>query len=211
MAESLTKQVRRATARWLKRAMNSTALTSTQKLLAYAVADRLNCVTLDCWPTQSTLAQTLGCISSKTVQRAAKALQTAGVVVIKRQKDGRSRYAPNFVAEDWDTPGGVGGQSTHRRPDTGVHQSNLAISSTSSSTGRAAGQRQAAGPAFNNAERGSWEATVARRLGPNGWETLSRLNALDSRTVERLCRAQADGTLGERELNAARLASKQMP
>ena len=209
MSETLTDRANRAKARWLKRMMNSPNLTSTQKTLAYAICDHLNCVTLDCWPSQNTLARALGCSSSKTVQRASNALQAFGVIVVTRQKGGSIRYAPVFVVEDWDIPGRVSGQTSARKPDSNVPQSNLSITLRPSSTGadRASEVGQAA---FKLAERGQWETAVANRLGQDGWDILMRLNELDVRVVDRLCASQAEGTLGERELNAARLAAKQM-
>src|SRR4051812_449650 len=48
--EPLYKQVARAKARWLRRIMYGSVATSTEKCFAYAVADHLNCVTLDAWP-----------------------------------------------------------------------------------------------------------------------------------------------------------------
>jgi hypothetical protein len=42
-------------------------------------------------------------------------------------------------------------------------------------------------------------------------EILERLAAYDDHVVERLCRAHAEGLLGERELHAARLAAEQLP
>src|ERR1700694_1287413 len=64
--ETLYKRVPRAKARWLRRVMYGTVATSTEKCFAYAVADHLNCVTLDAWPGQLRLAQFLRFKSIKT-------------------------------------------------------------------------------------------------------------------------------------------------
>src|SRR5437588_8825339 len=77
--EPLFTRVARAKARWLRRVMYGTVATSTEKCFAYAVADHLNCVTLDAWPGQARLAQLLGFKSVKTIQRAAAALQKLAV------------------------------------------------------------------------------------------------------------------------------------
>ena len=76
--EGLDEQVRRTKARWLRRVMYDVRPNSTEKCLAYLVADRLNCVTCDCWPAQSTMATWLGVESVRTVQRAARSLQRLG-------------------------------------------------------------------------------------------------------------------------------------
>ena len=55
----LVETVNRMKARWLKRVMYETDVSSTAKCLAYAVSDHLNCVSLDCWPSQARLGQLL--------------------------------------------------------------------------------------------------------------------------------------------------------
>jgi len=194
--------------------MYETAATSAQKCFAYAISDYLNCVTLDAWPAQETLAQRLGHKSTKTILRAARALETMGLITITRSTVGKSRcrYAPILRGDDLDIPVPSNGQSDPKPMDGNVRESFLPIHTISSSMKEAAGGRNRAAPAiaaFNPRQRGATEPKVAAMLGPNGWDILSRLSALDDAIVDRLCRAYAEGFLGERDLAAARLAAEQ--
>ena len=103
MVESLSDQVSRAKARWLKRVMYDSDASSSEKCFAYAVFDHLNCVTLDCWPGQPRLAQLLNFKSVKTIQRAAFGLEAASACLsIRRIGRGAYRYAPVFFPSDED-------------------------------------------------------------------------------------------------------------
>src|SRR4029077_16909568 len=88
VVETLYQRVSRMRARWLKRVMYSSDASSTEKCLAYAVFDHLNCVTLDCWPAQRRLAELLGFESVKTIQRAAAGPEDKGRLVLRG--DGRT-------------------------------------------------------------------------------------------------------------------------
>ena len=135
-AESLSTRTSRGKARWLKRAMLDPQLTSTQKCLAYIVADCLNCVTWDSWPAQETLSRMLGHKSIKTVQRAARALARRQVITLKRNKAGKGglRYSPVFWPEDMDNPVPDTGHLKAETPDTDDRESLLGIHIESSST-----------------------------------------------------------------------------
>src|SRR5260370_24043390 len=134
--ETLDEQVRRAKARWLRRVMYETRATSTEKCFAYLIADHLNCVTLDCWPAQSTVAILLGVESLKTVQRAARGLEAHGYITMKPRGAGSTgyRYAPTFLSEDMDKPVAKSGQSSPELVDTAVGESSSDIRLQSSST-----------------------------------------------------------------------------
>jgi hypothetical protein len=211
--ETLIDLVNRAKARWLKRAMYGSSATSTQKVLAYAISDHLNCVTLDCWPAQSTLTGLLGRRSDKTAQRAARGLRALKFITISRGTTETSgyRYAPVFVPSDWDKIGSSTRQKRAELGDTNVHQSNLGIQLKSSSTasGKANGGIRTS-PTFNPAARGAIELKLAQMLGPNGMDALGRLAGFDDTIVDRLCRSFSEGLIGERELIAARLAAEQV-
>jgi P27 family predicted phage terminase small subunit len=90
-AESLFERVARAKHRWLKRVMFDRVTNSSEKCFAYLVVDRLNCVTLDCWPSQTTIADQFGW-STKTVHRVADALERRGHLRIVRSTQGSYRY-----------------------------------------------------------------------------------------------------------------------
>jgi hypothetical protein len=212
--DTLYDRVKRATARWLKRVMYETTATSTEKCFAYSVADHLNCVTLDSWPGQLRLAKELGRKSIKTAQRAAQGLERLGVLTLKRNGKKGYRYAPVFLPGDGDKNVRTGRQYCPEVRDKNVHESLLGILSTSSSPTEEASegikQEQSDRPKYNRRQRGAIELALAPMLGKDGIEALARLSAFDDAIVDRLCRAHAEGMLGEREVLAARLAVDQL-
>jgi helix-turn-helix protein len=84
MTAPLNQVISRQKARWLKFVMHESKASATEKCLAYTIADALNCVTLDCWPSQPRLARLLGGVSVRTVQRAARGLEQLGLITIRR-------------------------------------------------------------------------------------------------------------------------------
>lgn len=207
--ESLSNQVSRAKARWLKRVMQHPSAKSTQKCLAYVIADYLNCVTLDCSPAQPTLARALGHKSIKTVQRAARGLAMLRLITLKHDATRRAgwRYAPVFCPEDMDKPVPKSGQRGPAIVDTNDRESFLNIHTKSCSTEEAAERSMRASsprPLFNPKKRGAIEIKLAEMIGANGLDVLVRLASIDDAILERLCRAYAEGALGERDLAAAR-------
>jgi len=205
--ETLTERVSRWKHRWLKRVMFDLATSSSEKCFAYVVVDRLNCVTLDCWPSQRLIADQFGW-STKTVHRVSLALNRRGHLRIVRNTYASYRYAPVFLPEDEDKFGDASGQSCPSMSDKNVDQSSLEILINKSSPIVPAVKVIASRYEFR--QRGLYERELAQRLGNNGFEVLERLSELDDSIVERLCRAYADSELGEREILAARLAAEQM-
>jgi biotin operon repressor len=206
--ETLVDRVNRLKHRWLKRVMFDHNTSSSEKNFAYLAVDFLNCVTLDCWPSQKLIADKFGW-STKTVRRVVLGLERRGYLIARRNTHGSSRYAPVFVPEDEDISGGTPRQSCPSEPDKNVEESFLGIQINQSSP--SAASRGAAASRYEGRQRGFYEAEIAKRLGNNGFEILGRLSEFDDDVVERLCRAQADCRLGERELLAARLAADQLP
>jgi hypothetical protein len=211
-SETLSKQVARAKARWLHRVMTSDAR-SNAKVFAYFIFQHLNCVTLDAWPNQGTLRGHMHC-SARTVARAADDLETTRLIVIDRPRRWGAvpRYVPAFAPEDWDKIVQPRGQICPTAMDRVVHRSSLEnYLDESSPTGirwKAIGESRQSW--FKPAETGRWERELADALGPEGFEILDRLNTVDETIVPRLCRALCDGELGEREVEAARLAAAQL-
>jgi hypothetical protein len=211
-SESLYERVARAKNRWLKRVMLDPNVSATEKCFAYLVADRLNCVTLDAWPGQSLIARDLGGKSIKTAQRAARGLEHRGHLKMTRGAGGSYRYAPIFLPEDEDKSAGPLGQSRPSVAHKIVNESYLQIrSNLSFPTGA---QKGGALPwskrpsKYDACMQGTYQVEIAKMLGKEGFEILMRLN---EPSVERLCRAYANGELGEQELIAAQLAAKQLP
>jgi len=211
--DTLYKRVARAKARWLRRVMYGTTAASTEKCLAYAVSEHLNCVTLDAWPGQPRLAQLLGFKSIKTIQRAARALAGLSVLVVKRHGKGHYRYAPVFLRGDEDENVLTAGQTASSQKDTDVHESLLLIHIKSTPRQREINRSnsdQSSEDRYRSSQRGTIEIKVAEMLGSDGLEVLFRLGEVDDAIIERLCRAYVKGALGERELIAARLAAEQL-
>jgi hypothetical protein len=212
--ESLDEQVRRTKARWLRRVMYDVRPNATAKCLAYLVADRLNCVTCDCWPAQSTIATWLGVASLRTVQRAARSLQHLGYLTIKPRVDGAAgyRYAPTFSSDDMDNPARKNGQACPVDTDTAVTESSSGIHLKSSSTSSSGAKQTNSGSGrevhYRQSQRGQIELWVADLLGEDGIQVLACLASIDDAIVERLCRAYVEHSLGRRELEAARLAAQ---
>lgn len=211
LGEPLSERVARAKARWLKRVMYETSATSTEKCFAYLVADHLNCATLDCWPSQARVAKLLGFKCAKTSQRAARGLERLGVLTLKRNGKKGYRCAPVFLPGDEDKIVTTNGRRRRPVPDTDVRESLLLIPLKSSTSTAAAPVEttQSTASTYDPRRRGEIEVKIAAMLGSNGIDVLARLAAVDSTIIDRLCRAYASGSLGTRELAAARLAAQQ--
>jgi Helix-turn-helix domain len=210
--ETLHRQVSRMKARWLQRVMYSTAIPSA-KVFGFVIFDCLNCVTLDAWPAQRTFAERMRC-STKTVQRSADGLEDLGFVRVARSRlrDVNHRYAPVFLSEDSNAAVHSGGRGRLRTVDLDVHESSSSIHLESfPSRSREQSDRLKRISNYRRAERGRWERELIRALGSNGSETLERLSRIDDAIVDRLCRGFCDGLIGEREIEAARLAAYQLP
>jgi hypothetical protein len=198
--ESLHDRVGRAKARWLNRIMYCASISPNQKCMAYAIADHLNCVTLDCWPSQQRLAGLLGNKCVKTVQRAAHALVRSGVLSVKHVGRGSCRYSPIFVEGDWGN-----GVQTPRQERPATADKNVRQSFSDNLTQEPWAMHNAT-PKYDVRQRGFWEMKLADKLGSNGFQLLHQLSAHDDQAVDRLCAALASGCLGPREIAAARLA-----
>src|SRR4051812_34307692 len=214
MKDSLDVKAKRAKARWRDRVMRSNA-TSTEKCLAYVIADRLNCVTLDCWPGQETLKGILR-KSAKTIARVAAGLQRHGFITISGRTAGQRsyRYAPIFTTGDLDENVRTIPHSCPITQDTNGGESYSGIllkksfaHSSQTSRGEESGRPR---KRYSSAERGALEPIVAKLLGADGWDVLGRLSELDDRIVDRLCRTCFEDALSQRDLSAARLAAKQL-
>lgn len=207
-SSTLFDAVSRAKALWLKRAMYHAKATSTEKCFAYLVADHLNCVTLDCWPSQFRCARLLGFKVTRTVQRAARGLEGWELLRITTAGKSGCRYAPIFLDSEFDKPVTKSGHVCRADPDAHVRESFLEIHINKSEP------TQKSSPDTNHnvyerRKRGAIEMEIVKLLGADGVDILQKLGSLDDGIVDRLCRAFIERQLGERELIAARLAANQ--
>lgn len=211
VVETLYQRVSRMRARWLKRVMYNSDASSTEKCLAYAVFDHLNCVTLDCWPAQRRLAELLGFELVKTIQRAATGLEDKGFITIKSFRQNSHRYSPKFLLVDEDKIVSGDRHSWVIDGDEIVHESLLLnhLTPPTPTATETAKQRHEAAIKNAHKHRGAYEIAVAEMLGPDGMEILYKLAKLDDVHVQRLCLAYGYGALSSRELAAARLAAEQ--
>jgi hypothetical protein len=206
-AKSLKACVNTAKARWLSRVMMSLNLSSSAKVFAYFIFDKLNCVTLDSWPSQETLVRLLGRRSTKTIHRLAKELFRRQLIdVIPGKRRSSNRYAPRFDPAESDIIDPRDGHSGVESADKNVLPSSISIPITSVSTAAVASSGPI--PSYERGKRGAIEIKLAQMLGLDGFDILSRLSTIDDRHVDRLCRAFAEGRIGTVELAAARLAVK---
>jgi biotin operon repressor len=202
MADAFSRQKMR----WLNSVMYCKQFTPTVCRVAYMLADYLNRATQDCWPAQETIARKLG-ISTKTVQRSVRRLESMGVLQIRRPKRrGQThRYAPVLKpASDFSDPAKRQGSQNAGVRD--VRQSYLENPYRS----YLGADRKSGGRAQRASDRGRIEIEVARRFGSDGIEILNRLAEIDDRFVDRLCEAHRNGSLTDEALSAARLAAHQV-
>jgi len=211
-SEYLRKRVDRAKARWLKRVMYDPFLNPTTKWFAYCVADHLNCVTLDSWPSLPRVRGLMGCASVKTPRRAARNLERAGFITLRSSERQLYRFAPVFTPDDeQDTKGHGKGHSKPHGADTDVPESLLLIRTTPPPRRGGRGRDEVlAEPKYDSAKRGAIEVQLMMLLGGRGHLLLPRLAALDDLIIERLCRAHSEGAIGQAELTAARIAAEQV-
>jgi hypothetical protein len=191
--------------------MYGSSASSTQRCLAYAIFDHLNCVTLDCWPSQLRLAELFVFDSVKTVQRAARGLEQLGFITVTGGGRQGYRYAPRFTPEDEDNSVKADGHNRSAAMDKTVNESFLQIypKEPTLTTGAAKRRTACAAPAYQPSQRGAVEVQLAEKLGPEGFDVLAKLGSIDDRIIERLCRAYSAGLLSDREIIAARLAAEQ--
>jgi hypothetical protein len=155
------------------------AASPAQKVFAFFVFDHLNCVTLDAWPSQETVAKYM-CCSTKTVRRAAEGLQALSLIQIRRARplNYRPRYAPVFTPEDWDANVPADGQRRADEADNSVQESTLGIHiKQSTSTGRRAKAQIGDNGRYKPAQRGGWEIKLAEALGTNGQDIVETLSS----------------------------------
>jgi hypothetical protein len=212
MTESLRDRVNRKKARWLARVMYNSTATSTQKCMAWSVADHLNCVTLDAWPGLLGLSRRLGFMHQRTLERAVQGLEERNFLIC-RQVEGLWRFAPVFGPGDEDKIVAAAGQSCHESADKNVTESFLRNPpNQSSSSGLSEESKEVSiwRPQIRRGQRGAIEMQVAEWLGEDGFEVLSRLALIGDDVIDRLCKASVDGILTDRERDAARLAAAQV-
>jgi hypothetical protein len=160
--------------------------------LAYLVVDRLNCVTLDCWPSQKTIADQFGW-STKTVHRVAAGLKKRAHLRIIRKSNGSYRYAPAFLSGDEDKSVDSTRQACPFVPDKSVDESFLGIPINKSSPSAYESAARKPASNYNRRQRGSYEAELTKLLGNGGFGILERLN---QRCFALVTRSKSDSVPG---------------
>ena len=195
--------------KWLNSIFYSSKLTATACRVAYVIGDHVNRVTRDCWLSQATIATKLG-LSTKTIQRAILSLRRHDFVRIRYVgKSGRKqRFVP--VVYELDNYGSASSQKRPIQADRSVHQTYLGnLQKSYLGTGERDLYTGEKSRPVRQTNRGLLEREIARRLGNDGWDLLSKLAEIDDGIVARLCHAQAAGALSASDLTAARLAARQ--
>lgn len=188
--------------------MYCTVLSPTVCRVAYVLADHLNRATGDCWPAQSTIARKIG-VSVKTIQRSVRRLEEMGLLAIKRSswRGETHRYVPVYQsASEADHGVPTRRQSWAKRPDANDQQFYLRNQHRTDLADRQGWQRRSRA----TPDRGRIEVEIAQRLGADGFDVLNRLAEIDDEFVARLCDRHRLGLLTDEDLNAVRLAAKQV-
>jgi hypothetical protein len=192
--------------RWLNSVMYDCGVSAMSCCTAYAIADHLNSVSGDAWPSIERIANKL-CVSTKTVRRSIRELERHGLLQVSRPS-GRTRtnrYRPNLPPTVNDAPRGnnrpdnpeqKGGHFRLKKPDRHVSQSyleNLLTSYTKPETDESRTLLR---------DQGTYELRLTRRLGASGTEMLEQLAFENPRALTALCLAEKRGDLSDRELQA---------
>ncbi len=208
--QPLHRLVAPAKARWFERVRQHRELTPRSKCIAHTVASFLNCVTLDSWPSQITIAESVGICSRKTIQRSFNELETHGFVSVRRFRSLalQNRSSVIFSSVDTDNRGRQSGRSRPAVADESVPQSSIVIPSTSSLTPPTNKSTVTVSGNFEHYTRAIMELKLVELLGGDGYDVLGKLSLLDDRIVERLCRSCFFNKITDLELEAARLAAR---
>ncbi|WP_083543481.1 helix-turn-helix domain-containing protein [Bradyrhizobium sp. CCGE-LA001] len=199
---------------WLNAISLECEVNSTAFRVAYLIADHQNSVAGFAWPSLARLAGKV-CLSNKSIQRAVGQLERLGWLEVERRRERSNRYrlrwppgrapAPRPTeGNDADKTVLVERQERLTGGDKTVRQSYLTKSLKTFSS-RLGGGRQ--GTRF--ADQGKFEAEIIGRFGPGMIDVLEKLNEIDPRAVEQLCRRAKNGTLSRVDIAAAELTVAQ--
>ncbi|WP_186293998.1 helix-turn-helix domain-containing protein [Bradyrhizobium guangdongense] len=199
---------------WLNAISLECEISSTAFRVAYLIADHQNSVAGFAWPSLARLAGKV-CLSNKSIQRAVGQLERLGWLAVERRREHSNRYRliwpPGRAPVPTQTEGNdadktvlVERQERLTGGDKTVRQSYLTKHPKTFSS-RLGGGRQ--GTPFP--DQGKFEAEIIGRFGPRMIDVLEKLNEIDPRAVERLCRRAKDGSLSRTDIAAAELTAAQ--
>ena len=186
--------------------MYGCAVTPMSCCTAYVIADHLNSVSGDAWPSVERIANKL-CVSTKTVRRSIRELERHGLLKVTRPTGRKrtNRYRPNLPlsapevrskGDRPDIPGQKSGQPRPENADMDVTQSyleNLPKSYCNPATEK---------EDIPLRDQGTYELEIIRRLGADGAEILDQLGLENPKALTALCRAQKGGHLSDQDLKA---------
>jgi hypothetical protein len=186
--------------RWLNAVFYDCSMSPMSCRIAFLIADHLNSVSGDAWPSIDRIADRL-CVSTKTVQRSVKELEQAGWLSVNRSK-GRmrsNRYRPNLMNEETrqarDKFGRKTGRHSPKKEDSDVPQSYLRkLPKTFSQEAFARKERRFP-------DQGTYEERIIQRYGPHMRGHLEALAIRDPAALARLCREEKHGVLTESDLH----------
>lgn len=183
--------------------------------IAYAIADHLNSVSGEAWPSVARIANKL-CVSTKTVRRCIRELERVGLLKVTRPtgRTRTNRYRTTFPptvtdvrskGDRPDIPGQKSGQPRPENADMDVTQSYL--ENLPKSYLKPATEEEG----IPLRDQGTYEMEIIRRLGADGAEILDQLGLENPKALTALCRAQKRANLSDQELKAAISAVLPLP
>lgn len=186
--------------RWLNAIFYDCSVSPMSCRIAFLIADHLNSVSGYAWPSIDRIADRL-CVSTKTVQRSVKELETAGWLSVNRSK-GRThsnRYRPNLVKQETaasrDKSGPKSGHLGPGKEDSGVPQSYL------KKLHRTFRQDASKRKEERFPDQGAYEQRIIERYGPQMRGHLETLATRNPAALTSICRAEKLGVLTTDEVN----------
>lgn len=188
---------------WLNAICKDCGVSATAFRIAYFIADHLNSISGDAWPSHNRIASKL-CITTKTVQRASRELERSGWLKIQHSRSRRTtnRYRPCWPdgngAFNQDNSALNSGNITPNTGDENVPQSYLANLLRTSLRGHR-------GQTVRFPDRGLFEQRIVRRFGSEAEELLTQLDKHAPDVLNAICVAEKQGDLTLTHVQAARL------
>ncbi|WP_158091576.1 helix-turn-helix domain-containing protein [Bradyrhizobium canariense] len=198
---------------WITALSRECEIKPTTFRIAYLIADHQNRTVGFAWPSLASLAEKI-CMTTKSVHRAIDQLEETGWLEVERKANCSNRYRLRWPPGRRPTPASAERKMDRDVPaerqrcppgrDASVGRTYLS-KQPKTFLSRLGGGRQEA----RFTDQGKFEAEIIRRFGPGMIDVLEKLNEIDPRAVEQLCRRAKDGTLSRVDIAAAELTVAQ--